>query len=149
MWISFGAASFSTTYGALGGIDFIHQVISGLEVSRWMVFAVICLILVILGCFLDPISLIMIVSPVSFEVMTALQFEPIWFGIIFVICLEVGYITPPFGFNLFYMKAVVPENITMADIIISALPFVLLLMVSVVLLSIFPQVALWLPNMMY
>jgi tripartite ATP-independent transporter DctM subunit len=149
MWISFGAACFSTTYGALGGIDFIHQIISGLEVSRWMVFAMICLILIILGCFLDPISLIMIVSPVSFEVMTALKFDPVWFGIIFVICLEVGYITPPFGFNLFYMKAVVPQNITMTDIIVSALPFVLLLMASVVLLSIFPQVVLWLPHMMY
>ena len=149
MWISFGAACFSTTYGALGGIDFIQQIISGLEVSRWMVFAMICLILIILGCFLDPISLIMIVSPVSFEVMTALKFDPVWFGIIFVICLEVGYITPPFGFNLFYMKAVVPQNITMADIIVSALPFVLLLMASLVVLSIFPEVVLWLPHMMY
>ncbi len=149
MWISFGAACFSTTYGALGGIDFIQEIIVGLEVSRWMVFAMICLILIILGCFLDPISLIMIVSPVSFEVMTALNFDLVWFGIIFVICLEVGYITPPFGFNLFYMKAVAPSNITMADIIVSALPFVLILMASLVLLSIFPQVVLWLPNMMY
>ena len=120
----------------------------GLEVSRWMVFAMICLILIVLGCFLDPISIIMIVSPVSFEVMTALQFDPIWFGIIFVICLEVGYITPPFGFNLFYMKAVVPENITMADIIRSTVPFLLILIASLVLLSIFPQLVLWLPSLM-
>ena len=149
MWISFGAASFSTTYGALGGIDFIQEIITGLEVSRWMVFAMICVILIVLGCFLDPISLIMIVSPVSFEVMTALQFDPVWFGIIFVICLEVGYITPPFGFNLFYMKAVAPTNITMADIIRSTVPFLLILIASVVLLSLFPQVVLWLPSVMY
>lgn len=149
MWISFGAASFSTTYGALGGIDFIQEIITGLEVSRWMVLAMICVVLIVLGCFLDPISLIMIVSPVSFEVMTALRFDPVWFGIIFVICLEVGYITPPFGFNLFYMKAVAPTNITMADIIRSTVPFLLILIASVVLLSLFPQVVLWLPSVMY
>ena len=149
LWISFGAACFSRTYGALGGIDFVHDIIVGLEVNRWMVFTIICLILIVLGCFLDPISIIMIVSPVSFEVMTALQFDPVWFGIIFVICLEVGYITPPFGFNLFYMKAVVPKNITMADIIRSTVPFLLILLASVVLLSIFPEVVLWLPKMMY
>jgi tripartite ATP-independent transporter DctM subunit len=148
LWISFGAACFSTTYGALGGIDFVQEIIVGLEVNRWMVFAMICLILIVLGCFLDPISIIMIVSPVSFEVMTALQFDPIWFGIIFVICLEVGYITPPFGFNLFYMKAVVPENISMADIIRSTVPFLLILITSLGLLSIFPQLVLWLPSLM-
>jgi tripartite ATP-independent transporter DctM subunit len=148
MWIAFGAASFSTTYSSLGGMDFVQETIVGLQVSPWMVFIVICLIVIILGCFLDPTSIIMIVSPISFEVMTASGFDPTWFAIIFVICLEIGYITPPFGFNLFYLKAVAPPNISIADIIGSVVPFLLILLFSVVLFSIFPQVALWLPNMM-
>jgi len=148
MWIAFGAASFSTTYSALGGMDFVQETIVGLQVDPWMVFTVICLIIIILGCFLDPTSIIMIVSPISFEVMTASGFDPTWFGIIFVICLEVGYITPPFGFNLFYLKAVAPPDISIGDIIGSVVPFLLILMISVVLFAIFPQVVLWLPNMM-
>lgn len=148
MWIAFGAASFSTTYSALGGMEFVQETIVGLQMSRWMVFTVICLILIILGCFLDPTSIIMIVSPISFEVMTASGFDPVWFGIIFVICLEIGYITPPFGFNLFYLKAVAPPNISIGDIIGSVVPFLLILMISVVLFAIFPQVVLWLPNLM-
>jgi len=148
MWIAFGAASFSTTYSALGGMDFVQETIAGLQVTPWMVFTVICLIIIILGCFLDPTSIIMIVSPIGFEVITASGFDPTWFGIIFVICLEVGYITPPFGFNLFYLKAVAPPNISIADIIGSVVPFLAILLMSLVLFAIFPQVVLWLPNMM-
>jgi tripartite ATP-independent transporter DctM subunit len=148
MWIAFGAASFSTTYSALGGMDFVQETIAGLQVGPWMVFTVICLIIIILGCFLDPTSIIMIVSPIGFEVITASGFDPTWFGIIFVICLEVGYITPPFGFNLFYLKAVAPPNISIADIIGSVVPFLAILLMSLVLFAIFPQVVLWLPNMM-
>ncbi|HUT69863.1 MAG TPA: TRAP transporter large permease subunit [Desulfatiglandales bacterium] len=148
MWIAFGAASFSTTYSALGGMDFIQETIVGLQVNPWMIFTVICLIIIILGCFLDPTSIIMIVSPISFEVITASGFDPTWFGIIFVICLEIGYITPPFGFNLFYLKAVAPRTISIADIIGSVVPFLLILLMSLVLFAIFPQVVLWLPNMM-
>lgn len=148
MWIAFGAACFSTTYSGLGGTDFVQETILGLQVSRWMVFTVICLIVVVLGCFLDPTSIIMIVSPISFDVIKASGFDPTWFAIIFVICLEIGYITPPFGFNLFYLKAVAPPNISIADIIGSVVPFLLILIFSVILFAIFPQVALWLPNMM-
>ena len=148
MWIAFGAASFSTTYSALGGMDFIQETIVGLQVSPWMIFFVICMIIVVLGCFLDPTSIIMIVSPISFEVMTASGFDSIWFGVIFVICLEIGYITPPFGFNLFYLKAVAPPDITIGDIIGSVVPFLVILTISVVLFAIFPELVLWLPNMM-
>lgn len=148
MWIGFGAACFSTTFSALGGIDFIREIIAGLTVSRWVVYGLICLIILILGCFLDPTSIIMLAGPISFQVMMGLGFDPIWFGIIFVILLEVGYLTPPFGFNLFYLKSVVPPSISMADIIRSVIPFILIELGAVVLFTIFPKIVLLLPNMM-
>ena len=148
MWIGFGATCFSTTFTSLGGIDFITEIILGLGVGRWLVFLVIVIILLILGCFLDPTSIIMIAGPISFAVLMPLGFHPVWLGVVFVILLECGYLTPPFGFNLFYLKSVVPPEITMEDIIRSILPWFLLLLTGIAILTIFPQLVLWLPNMM-
>jgi TRAP-type C4-dicarboxylate transport system permease large subunit len=132
----------------LGGIDFITEIILGLGVGRWLVFLVIVIILLSLGCFLDPTSIIMIAGPISFAVLIPLGFNPIWLGVVFVILLECGYLTPPFGFNLFYLKSVVPPEITMEDIIRSILPWFFLLLTGIGILTIFPQLVLWLPNMM-
>jgi len=148
MWIGFGATCFSTTFTSLGGIDFITEIILGLGVGRWLVFLVIVIILLSLGCFLDPTSIIMIAGPISFAVLIPLGFNPIWLGVVFVILLECGYLTPPFGFNLFYLKSVVPPEITMEDIIRSILPWFFLLLTGIGILTIFPQLVLWLPNMM-
>ena len=148
MWLGFGATCFSTTFTSVGGIDFISQLILGLELSRWFIFIIIALIILILGCFLDPTSIIMIAGPISFAVLMPLGFDPIWIGVIFVILLECGYLTPPFGFNLFYLKSVVPPEISMEDIIRSILPWFVMLLVGVAILTLFPQVVLFLPNMM-
>jgi tripartite ATP-independent transporter DctM subunit len=148
MWIGFGATCFSTTFTSLGGIDFITEIILGLGVSRWLIFLVIVIILLLLGCFLDPTSIIMIAGPISFAVLMPLGFHPVWLGVVFVILLECGYLTPPFGFNLFYLKSVVPPEITMEDIIRSILPWFLLLLTGVGILTVFPQLVLWLPSMM-
>lgn len=148
MWIGFGAACFSGTFTSLGGIDFISELILGLEVSRWLVFSIIVLIILLLGSFLDPTSIIMIAGPISFSVLVPLGFDPIWLGVIFVILLECGYLTPPFGFNIFYLKSIVPPDISMADIISSIWPWLIMLLMGVITFSIFPQIVTWLPNSM-
>ncbi len=81
-------------------------------------------------------------------VIKSLGFDPLWFGILFVMNMEMGYLTPPFGFNLFYMKAIAPPGITMTDIYRSIFPFVILQGVGLALVILFPQIALWLPQMM-
>jgi len=148
MWIGFGAQCFSTTFTSIGGIDFISELMLGLQVNRWLVLTIITLILLVLGCFLDPTSIIMIAGPISFSILIPLGFDPIWWGVVFVILLECGYLTPPFGFNLFYLKSIVPPDITMGDIINSIWPWFFMLLLGVVILSIFPQVVLFIPNAM-
>jgi len=148
MWIGFGAACFSRTFTSLGGIDLISELILGLGVNRWFVFTIIVLIILLLGSFLDPTSIIMIAGPISFSVLVPLGFNPIWLGVVFVILLECGYLTPPFGFNLFYLKSIVPEDISMVDIINSVWPWLIMLVIGVIFISIFPQIVTWLPDAM-
>ncbi|PQP33364.1 TRAP transporter permease DctM/Q, partial [Desulfobacteraceae bacterium SEEP-SAG9] len=81
--------------------------------NRWVIIIMMQFILLILGMFIDPMGMIVICTPVFIPIVEALGFSTLWFGILFVINMEIGYITPPFGFNLFYMRSIVPPEITM------------------------------------
>jgi len=107
------------------------------------------IIIFFLGMVLDPVGIMMITLPVFIPIITALGFDPIWFGILFVINMEIGYKTPPFGFNLFYLKGVVPPSVTMSDIYKSIIPFVLVEIVGIILIMIFPEIATWLPELLF
>ena len=95
---------------------------------------------------LDPAGIMMITVPVFLPIIKAHGFDPLWFGILFVINMEIGYMTPPFGFNLFYLKGIVPPGITMGDIYRSVIPYTLVESFGLALVMIFPQIAVWLPN---
>jgi TRAP-type C4-dicarboxylate transport system permease large subunit len=96
---------------------------------------------------MDPGAIIMICTPVFVPLIKSLGFDPVWFGILFIMNMEMGYLTPPFGFNLFYMKAIVPPSISMTDIYKAITPFVLLQGLCLVIIIFFPEIALWLPRM--
>ncbi len=146
MWIFVGATVFSTLFIALGGPQLMEQLVATLDIGRWSVLIIMQLTLFVLGCFLDPTGILMITTPVFIPVVRALGFSPLWYGILFVVNMEMAFITPPFGFNLFYMKGVVPEGISMGDIYRSIVPFVVLQAIGLALVMIFPQIALWLPG---
>ena len=95
---------------------------------------------------LDPAGIMMITVPVFLPIIKAHGFDPLWFGILFVINMEIGYMTPPFDFNLFYLKGIVPHGITMGDIYRSVIPYTLVESTGLALVMIFPQIAVWLPN---
>jgi len=101
-----------------------------------------------LGCFLDNFAIIFILCPIAFPIIKSLGFDPIWFGILFVINMQIGYMTPPFGYQLFYLKSVSPPGITTLDIYKSVFPFLGVMIIGMVILMLFPQIALWLPNFM-
>lgn len=147
-WIIIGAISFShfLAYAEIQGL--IQQTILGLEVSPWAILLSMQFVFFILGMFLDPAGIIMITTPIFVPIVTELGFDPLWFGILFVINMEMAYITPPFGFNLFIMKGVVPPEISMTDIYRSIVPFVFLQGFCLALVMIFPDLALWLPGKM-
>ncbi|MBU2548205.1 MAG: TRAP transporter large permease subunit [Proteobacteria bacterium] len=148
MWILIGATCFTQLYTALGAPDMLNEIITGLDLSKWFLLAFMMFVFFILGMFMDPAGIIMICTPVFIPIIKLFGFNTIWFGILFTICMEMGYITPPFGFNLFYMRAIVPSNISMVDIYRSIVPFVLLEILALIIVILFPELATWLPAMM-
>jgi len=148
MWILIGATCFTQLYTALGAPDMLNDLISGLYVSKWLIIGLMMIVFFILGMFMDPAGIIMICTPVFIPIVKLFGFDTIWFGILFTICMEMGYITPPFGFNLFYMRAIVPEGVSMADIYRSIIPFVLLEITGLIIVVLFPALATWLPSRM-
>ena len=148
MWILLGAKCFSHVYTALGAADFVREAIAGLGLNRWIIVIGMQLVLLVLGMFMDPGGIMVICTPVFVPIILDLGFNPIWFGILFTINMEMGYVTPPFGFNLFYMKSLVPPGITMGDIYRSIVPFVILEAVAIGLMMLFPEIVLWLPGQM-
>ncbi len=146
-WIIAAVASFRVVYTITGAAEFIEGILMMMPFGRWGVIIVIQLILLILGCFLDVWGIIMITLPVFAPVVASLGFNLVWFGILFVINMEMGYLTPPVGLNIFYMKVVAPEGVTIGDIYRSVVPFVLLQGLALVLIMVFPQLVLWLPKL--
>jgi tripartite ATP-independent transporter DctM subunit len=148
MWIIFGASAFTGLYGAIGATKMVQEIMVGLPGGQWGVMIVINIILVIMGCFLDPYGILMITVPIFVPVIKAMGFSAVWFGVIFVMNMEMGFLTPPFGYNLFYLKSVAPEGVTMADIYKSIFAFVILQAIGLTIVMIFPELALWLPSQM-
>jgi len=104
------------------------------------------IIWIIMGCLLDPIGIMILTAPLFFPIVVQLGFDPVWFGVLFVVNMEMAFLTPPFGFNLFYIRSVAPPGVTMADIYKSVTPFVLLQAMALILMMIFPELITWLPN---
>jgi len=149
MWIVMGAKVFAHIYAASGAGDLVKNVILTLPINRWLIVIMSQLILIVLGMFMDPVGIMVITCPVFVPIITEMGFDPLWYGILLTINLEMGFVTPPFGFNLFYMKGLAePYGITMGDIYRSIIPFVLLEAVGLALVMCFPQLALWLPAKM-
>ncbi len=148
LWLAVGAFSFVTLYYSLGADELIMNLVSGLEIGRWGFLFIILGILFILGCVLDPSTIIILSVPIVLPVIRQLGFDPVWFAILFVITMEISYTTPPIGRNLFTMKAIAPEGVSFADIIRDCIPFVVLDTLALLWIIAFPQLALWLPKMM-
>ncbi|HCE38419.1 trap-type mannitol/chloroaromatic compound transport system, large permease component [Alcanivorax sp. 521-1] len=149
MWILFAAHAFSAAYQSMGAQEMIQGLITGIPGGPWAIIITMMLIVFLLAMVLDPVGIMLITLPVFLPIVKALGFDPVWFGILFVINMEIGYMTPPFGFNLFYLKGVVPPSITMKDIYVSVIPFVLVEVVGIVLIMMFPEIATYLPDLFF
>jgi tripartite ATP-independent transporter DctM subunit len=149
MWILFAAHAFSTAYNAMGAQSFIEGLMQYVPGGQWGALATILSVLFLLGMVLDPVGIMLITLPVFLPIVTSYDFDPIWFGILFIVCMEIGYMTPPFGFNLFYLKGVAPPGVTMGDIYQSVTPYVAVIVVGLILLVLFPQIALYLPERLF
>lgn len=149
MWILFAAHAFSTAYTTLGAHEFIQDLMSLIPGGKWGALAFMLAVLLALGMVLDPVGIMLITLPVFLPVIEAYGFDPIWFGVIFIIMMEIGYMTPPFGFNLFYIKGVAPPGVTMGEIYSSVVPYVIVTLIGVLIIIMFPQIALFFPNLFF
>ena len=147
MFLVIGGNIFAFLLSTLSIPQYVTETITALSVSKWAIMIIINIILLIMGCLLDPMAIMVIVLPIIFPIVTQLGFDPVWFGIVVTINVEMGMITPPVGLNLFILKGSVP-GIKMNDIVGGALPFLLLLMLGLAIIMVFPPLAIWLPGRM-
>jgi TRAP-type C4-dicarboxylate transport system permease large subunit len=123
------------------------QWVVDMHLSRWLLLSVILFMVVVLGFFLPPVSIILMTAPIILPPLKAAGFDLIWFGIVMTIVMEMGLIHPPVGLNIFVIKNIAPD-IPLKDVIMGVIPFVLLMLVAVLLLCFFPQIATALPDML-
>jgi tripartite ATP-independent transporter DctM subunit len=149
MWTIFGANIFVGLYVMAGGSAFVSHLLLGSGFGPWTIIIIIQFILIFLGCFLDWVGIVMLCVPIFGPIIRQLGFDPIWFGVLFAVNLQISFLSPPFGYALFYLKGVAPPSISTTDIWKSSAPFIVLQVIGVVLVMIFPQIVLFLPNLMY
>jgi TRAP-type mannitol/chloroaromatic compound transport system permease large subunit len=147
-WIILGGSAFSVMLGLTGVKDFIAEILIAEEANRWFVLILMLVIVYIMGMFMDATAIAIICIPIFAPIVLELGFDMLWFGFIFTMDMLIGFITPPFGVNLFYFKGLGHPGVTMTDVYRSVLPYVLLITIAWILCIIFPPIATWLPGKM-
>ena len=143
VWIGIGAACLVGVYNLMGGNRFVSSAILGLDVAPIVIILVMMLIFLLLGMFLDWIGIAMLCLPIFLPIVTQLGYDPVWFGILFAINMQVSYISPPFGPAAFYLKSVAPPEITLKDIFVSMIPFIAIQLCVLGLMLAYPQISIW------
>jgi tripartite ATP-independent transporter DctM subunit len=147
MWIILAALCFGAVFDGIGAVRAIETLfIERWELSPWGVLIMMQLSYILMGMFLDDTAMLVIVAPLYVPLIIALGFDPIWYGILYTITCQIAYMTPPFGYNLFLMRAMAPKEISLIDIYRSIIPFVLVMCLGLAIVMIFPEIATWLPE---
>ncbi|MBW2004545.1 MAG: TRAP transporter large permease subunit, partial [Deltaproteobacteria bacterium] len=142
-----GASCFTAVFLGIGGGDVVEDYILGLGLGRWSIFIIMMIICFILGMFIDWIGIVMITFPIFIPIAESLGFDKLWFVVAVAVMLQDSFLTPPFGYALFYLKGVAPPEVSIEDIYWGAIPFWILMEVGLIIVVIFPQTILWLPSL--
>jgi tripartite ATP-independent transporter DctM subunit len=150
MWIILAALCFGAVFDGLGAVNAIRFLfLDEWGLSPWEIIILMQLSYLVMGTFLDDTAMLVIVAPLYIPLVINLGFDPIWYGVLYTISCQIAYMTPPFGYNLFLMRAMAPPEISLRDIYVSIIPFVFVMIVGLALIMAFPQIALWLPGLYY
>ena len=150
MWIILAALCFGAVFDGLGAVKAIEFFfVDRMALSPWEVLIMMQISYILMGMFLDDTAMLVIVAPLYVPLVGALGFDLVWYGVLYTITCQIAYMTPPFGYNLFLMRAMAPPEITLADIYRSITPFVLVMVFGLAIVMAFPEVALWLPDWHY
>jgi tripartite ATP-independent transporter DctM subunit len=148
LWIILAALCFGAVFDGLGAVQAIRFLfLDEWGLGPWEVIILMQLTYLVMGMFLDDTAMLVIVAPLYVPLVISLGFDPIWYGVLYTISCQIAYMTPPFGYNLFLMRAMAPKEVTLADIYRSIIPFVLVMIVGMAIIMVFPQIALWLPQL--
>lgn len=142
-----GASIFTTFLSTTGVISSATTSLISMKLSPRMILIAIFILYIVLGMFLDPISMMILTLPIVLPVLKAEKLSIIWFGVVMCMLAEIGCITPPMGLNVYVMKGALGKSVDLNDIFAGALPFVLLMILIIIILYIYPEIALWLPSM--
>ena len=150
MWIILAALCFGAVFDGLGAVRAIEGFfLEQLGLGPWEVLILMQLSFLLMGTFLDDTAMLVIVAPLYVPLVKALGFDLIWYGVLYTITCQIAYMTPPFGYNLFLMRAMAPPQVSLIDIYRSIIPFVGVMLIALILVMVFPQIALWLPEWHY
>lgn len=150
MWIILAAMGFGAVFDGLGAVKAIDNLFTEqLGLNPWVILILMQLSFLLMGTFLDDTAMLVIVAPLYVPLVKILGFDLIWYGVLYTITTQIAYMTPPFGYNLFLMRAMAPPEITLRDIYSSILPFVMVMLLALALIMAFPEIALWLPKTVY
>ncbi len=146
LWLTFGATALVGVYNLMGGVNFVNNLIYGLPFPPLAVLIIMMAILIVLGFVMDWVGILLLTMPIFVPVIKNLGFDPVWFGILFCMNMQISYLSPPFGPAAFYLKGVAPPEISLQDIYRALWPFMLLQALAIAIVIAFPDVAMWLPN---
>ncbi|MEW6673212.1 MAG: TRAP transporter large permease subunit [Thermodesulfobacteriota bacterium] len=147
MWVILAALCFSAVFDGLGAVHAIESLfLEKWALSPFGIIVMMQLTYLLMGMFLDDTAMLIIVAPLYVPLVIKLGYDPIWYGVLYTITCQIAYLTPPFGYNLFLMKAMAPKEVTLGDIYRSIIPFVIVMCIGLAIVMLFPEIALWLPH---
>ncbi|MBE1556706.1 TRAP transporter large permease [Sporosarcina limicola] len=147
-WILAGAACFSSVFSGVGGNRLVADMAQAAPGGKWGILVFSLVFIIILGMFLETMALIMLAAPIISPLIADAGFDPLWWGIIFMVVLQLAYLTPPFGFAIFYLKSAVGNKIPIEKIYKATIPFIILQLIAAIVFIVFPDLALWLPGLL-
>lgn len=150
MWIIMAALAFGAVFDGLGAVKAIEGFfVDKLGLGPWEILIMMQLSYILMGMFLDDTAMLVIVAPLYVPLVKALGFDLVWYGVLYTITCQIAYMTPPFGYNLFLMRAMAPPEVTLSDIYRSIVPFVLVMILGLTMVMVFEDIAMWLPHLHY
>lgn len=148
-WIFFGVTAFSAVFTLAGAGKLVESIVIGLPFGRWGILISMQVFYLLMGVPMDWLGTLMITGPIFIPIIKELGFDAVWFGILFNVNMQIAYLSPPVGASMYYLKGVAPPEVTMGDIFRSVLPFVGLQLIGLILIIAFPQIVMWLPDMLF
>lgn len=149
LFIVVGATAFTGVFNVTGGLGAVQGFMRGLDMEPWMLLTVMMLIIFVLGCFLDWTGIVLLSFPIFLPIVQEMGISLLWFVVLMAVVLQTSFLTPPFGYALFYLRAIAPPEIRTSQIILGVLPFIVLIVLMCIAVAVFPTLVTWLPDKLY